>query len=322
MDCIKAREKIDNYVDDMLSQDEKDQLLLHASSCPQCQKALNDAMKLKCALGSLGEIEPPAGLAASAVKIAKKHRVPFYAYATVAAAAVVALAFALSPLMMNGGNSTAESADEKIMYSAASFDAEAEDGMIMESAPEEGVAEAPQLENSLGAGAPRASERSESAAIASGVNTFLSEDDFVDAIMEYKDSIPAAAYYRPAKLPQGAELQQIDVSDLSVRWIYLIDGNTGVFEWLRAYTTDDIRDWSEQTQLHSDQLARSFKLSGDIFWSAEARFNDMGQMEATDGTTVNAYWLQDGQGFHMELPAVLTEKDIAAYCVAEQVPIQ
>lgn len=329
MDCIKAREKIDLYVDDMLSEAERQRLNGHVSSCSQCWKALDDAIRLKRALGNLPEIEPPAGLVASAVRKAKKRRIPVYAYATAAAAAVVALAFAFSPQLMSNSKNNA-GGEEKIMYSAADENVAPEEGFTMDSASvaeasEEAPMDAPQLQCTLGTGAPIASERTESAAITiyTDLYTFKTEADLTAAIKSNADSYGTAGYYRPKAVPEGALLQQIEVSDFSIRWIYsLTDGSMLTFEWLRTITADVIQSWSEQTQMFSDTLAHSFNHTGDVFWSSQARFNKDAQMEATDGTVINAYWLQDGVAFHMELPATFTEVEIMQYCMGEQVPIQ
>lgn len=326
MDCIEAREKIELYIDGMLSEAEKQRLVWHASSCPQCKKALDDAIRLKLALGNLGEIEPPAGLASSAVKKAKKQRIPIYAYATAAAAAVVALAFALSPLFMNNSNLSEAGTEEEIMFSAAEAITEADEGLTMDSAiAEEDAIEAPRMECSLGTGAPLASKETESAALAGnqGLYTFATEAEFAAAIQNGEDiERGITCYYRPEVLPEGTTLQQIEVSAFSVRWVYsFCDGGMLTFEWFRALSSEDLQGWSEQTQLYSDLLAPSFNHSGDLFWSGEAYFNESGQMEATDGTTLNAYWPQDGAAFHMELPASFAE-DIMEYSVAEPVPIQ
>ena len=91
MDCGKAKEYIDLYIDGRLTSEQTDQLLLHTQSCSACRKELESAIALKRSFDELPELEPPEGLAASAIKKAKKRKVPFYAYATAGVAIVAAM---------------------------------------------------------------------------------------------------------------------------------------------------------------------------------------------------------------------------------------
>ena len=92
MDCKKVKEKINIY--DSLSQQEKDEVLAHAQSCEDCKKELIDSARLRETLAELEEVEPPQGLAQSAINKAKKTvKIPAFAYISVAVAAVVAVAF-------------------------------------------------------------------------------------------------------------------------------------------------------------------------------------------------------------------------------------
>ena len=121
MDCKTAKEKINMF--DFLPQEEKDEVLAHAQSCKACRDELINSAKLREALAELGELEPPAGLAQSAIKKAKKTlKIPPFAYISVAVAAVVAVAFfatsgVLSP-RMNSADESAKMlspADEQIL---------------------------------------------------------------------------------------------------------------------------------------------------------------------------------------------------------------
>ena len=92
MDCKTVKEKINIF--DSLSQQEKDEVLAHAQSCEDCKKELIDSARLRETLAELEEVEPPAGLAQSAISKAKKTvKIPAFAYISVAVAAVVAVAF-------------------------------------------------------------------------------------------------------------------------------------------------------------------------------------------------------------------------------------
>ncbi len=97
MECRTAIEYINLYVDNMLSGDETEMLLEHIRNCEGCKKELDDITALKNKLSELDELEPPAGLAMSAVRKAKKRKLPIFAYASAGIAAVIALAVILSP---------------------------------------------------------------------------------------------------------------------------------------------------------------------------------------------------------------------------------
>ncbi len=92
MDCKTAKEKINIF--DSLSQQEKDEVLAHAQNCNGCRQELINSAKLRETLAELEEVEPPSGLAQSAIKKAKKTvKIPPFAYISVAVAAVAAVAF-------------------------------------------------------------------------------------------------------------------------------------------------------------------------------------------------------------------------------------
>ena len=329
MDCNEAREKINMFIDGQLDDAEKQRLIWHASSCTQCKKELDDAIRLKQALAGLKEVEPPAGIVASAIKKAKRRRFPVYAYASVVAAAVIALLLIFSPPMLSQRSPTADNAAApELMYSAADANTEADGKAAAGCAASEeaAVAEAQEIQSELGVEMPQMSAEASRETIVDSPHIFVyqSEEELFNALQSGADGMRGLAqYFRPAAPPEGAVLQQIEVSGASVRWVYsLSEGSAIVFEWLRTRTAEELQGWSEQTQVLSDNLAHSFVHNGDVFWSGEARFNDCGKMEATDGTVIHAYWTQDGAVFHAELPTGLTDEEIFAFCAAEAVPAE
>ncbi len=111
MDCKTAKEMI--YIFDALGQDDKERVLAHAQVCEECKDELIYAAKLRDSLGSLEEVEPPMGLAHSAIAKAKKRgRIPPVAYFSVAAAAVIVVAVVLSSTMFDFGGD--QSKDEPV----------------------------------------------------------------------------------------------------------------------------------------------------------------------------------------------------------------
>ena len=90
MDCKTARENINIF--DSLSQKEKDNVLEHVQRCEKCNRELVNSELLLEELLGLDELEAPEGLAQSAIKKAKKRKLPIYSYVSVAAAAVIAIA--------------------------------------------------------------------------------------------------------------------------------------------------------------------------------------------------------------------------------------
>ncbi len=106
MDCKTAKEKINIF--DALSADEKERVLAHAQGCESCKKELIASAKLRDALGNLDELDPPLGLASSAIARAKKKsRIPRFAYISVAAAAVIAVAVIASSGLIDFGGENA-----------------------------------------------------------------------------------------------------------------------------------------------------------------------------------------------------------------------
>ena len=136
MDCKTARECMDMYVDNVLRDAEKERFLLHVKTCKQCQKELDDLMRIKHALAGLDEREAPRGLAAAAIKKAKKRRVSVFAYASVAAAAVAAMVFIIAASLAPG--LSGPRAEAPMAYSAPAVDAES---MMAAEAPEEAADE-------------------------------------------------------------------------------------------------------------------------------------------------------------------------------------
>ncbi len=326
MDCNEFNEKIDLFVDGTLNEADKQQLLRHASACQRCGKALDEALRLKQALGNMAEAEPPAGLAASAVKKARRRRIPVYAYASVAAAAVIALLVVFSPQMTQQPGAVNEIAAEQKAYDAQADMAleGAQDGSGM---TESAAAREWGIKSAEDSGVMESSEAAsdDMVAICTPCDVYSSEEELLSALQEEAGKTRGiAVYYRPASLPEGAQLVQIELSGDSLRWVYGLEADSSetlIYEWYIARTPEDIQNWSEQTMLGSDNLAHSFSHSEDYFWSAQARFNENGEMAAADTTAVNVYWAQGDAALHAQLPVSFAEQDILAYCTMEQVPI-
>ena len=145
MDCQTAKEKIDLYIDGVLNSAETEELNAHAASCPSCQEELENALRLKKALAALGELEPPEGLAREAVRKARKRRAVPFAYISVAAAAVIALAVMLtSGMLPNAGGDADNGVRENVMMAAPAEGAQQDESYAMDMAP--AAAEAPAAE--------------------------------------------------------------------------------------------------------------------------------------------------------------------------------
>ena len=96
MDCQAVRGKIDLYIDGVLSPADSEPFLVHMESCQDCRKELEDIMRLHRALRSLGDVEPPCGLAAAAARKARRRRGMPFAYISVGVAAALAFALVLT----------------------------------------------------------------------------------------------------------------------------------------------------------------------------------------------------------------------------------
>jgi hypothetical protein len=119
MDCQTAKEKIDLYIDGVLSPADIELLLAHVEDCPDCRRELDDMMRLHKALASLGGVEPPPGLAAAAARKARRHRGMPIAYISVGAAAVMAFVLLLtSGILPQLGNTTQQLMPESYMMAA------------------------------------------------------------------------------------------------------------------------------------------------------------------------------------------------------------
>ena len=93
MNCQTVKGKIDLYIDGVLSSADTEPFLAHVESCQDCKRELEDMLRLHKALRSLGDVEPPSGLAEAAARKARKRRGMPIAYISVGVAA--ALAFTL-----------------------------------------------------------------------------------------------------------------------------------------------------------------------------------------------------------------------------------
>lgn len=109
MDCGKAYDYINLYIDGIIGAEEQKELLAHIKTCRKCGKEFKNAVRLKKALHGLKEKEPPYGLADSAIKKAKKRIFPAFYYYAAGLAAAAALVLALSSsLIQNEGAGNAE----------------------------------------------------------------------------------------------------------------------------------------------------------------------------------------------------------------------
>lgn len=106
MDCKTARENINIF--DSLSKQEKDEVLEHVQCCDKCRQELIESTKLLDELSNLDELEAPKGLAQSAIKQAKKRRLPVYSYVSVAVAAVIAVAIFASSTILGPKDNTSD----------------------------------------------------------------------------------------------------------------------------------------------------------------------------------------------------------------------
>lgn len=126
MDCKTADEYINLYIDDMLGKEETEQLLSHIESCSKCSRELQYAFELKKAMSGMIELDPPEGLAQTAIKKARRSRIPVLAYISAGFAAVVVAAVLLSSSFLGiDNNKTAASiaendtADRKMIMAPA-----------------------------------------------------------------------------------------------------------------------------------------------------------------------------------------------------------
>lgn len=100
MDCQAVRGKIDLYIDGVLSPADSEPFLVHVESCQDCRKELEDIMRLHRALRSLGDVEPPFGLAAAAARKARRRRGMPFAYISVGVAAALTFALVLTNVVI------------------------------------------------------------------------------------------------------------------------------------------------------------------------------------------------------------------------------
>ena len=139
MDCQTAKEYIDLYADGMLDDAAVERLKAHLQSCECCREELEKTTRLKHALAGLDTLQPPQGLAKSAIRKARRTR-PIFAYATAAVAAVAALVFVFaSGILTNERSLSQKAAENQAAYSMApemmaAPDANADDSFTMSAA--------------------------------------------------------------------------------------------------------------------------------------------------------------------------------------------
>ena len=290
MDCRIVQQNIDLFVDGMLSETDRQQLLDHAASCVSCQKAIDDALCLKNALGSLGELEPPQGLALSAIKKAKKKK-PLFAYVSVATAAVAA-AIGLVVVLTSGTNmdhNSTRMAGESAVYSMSAADngtgsaemaPQEEADIMLDGATEEWEEREPEA-------------LMEEPKVQFSAEAYTSEDEFITA--------EGGSYYKPAVLPEDAALESIAVDEESIVFTYRLDNQDAFrFAWLDSLDQNGLKDW----------LVKGY---GDL---SNLDFDGTYYM-AEGAETRDVYWEQDGDAFYAAVPVWFTADDIAAYCTAQ-----
>jgi anti-sigma factor RsiW len=112
--CARARELFGPYWDDETTRAERDWLDAHFASCTACRAEYEELARTLGALGSLPRVEPAPDLPARALAAARAaSAVPDVVFvrapqrwvpATVAAAAVLAIAGAAAPFLMRAGD--------------------------------------------------------------------------------------------------------------------------------------------------------------------------------------------------------------------------
>lgn len=288
MDCRTVQQNLDLFVDGFLSESDRQQLFDHAANCAACKKAIDDAVRLKNALASLGELEPPRGLAMSAIKQARKKK-PIFAYISVGTAAVAAAVALVMVLGPGSGmdNSTRMSAGAEMYSESAAEEAGAPQADMME-APQEARSDAD------GAASDDIADIMQLPVRESETVVYLSEEEFTAA--------EASSYFKPAALPHGAELGSIAVDDESILFTYtLADGGTMAFEWLDALEENGLTDWLE-------------KMYGDL----SVLGYDGVYYTITSGGVTDVYFEQNGDAFHITLPGGM---DFKAYGSAQFVDV-
>jgi hypothetical protein len=119
MDCQAVRGKINLYIDGVLSSADSEPFLVHVGSCQDCKRELDNMMRLHRALRSLGDVEPPLGLADAAARKARKRRGMPIAYISVGVAAALAFALVLTNVVLPRYNySTDQAVPESYMMAA------------------------------------------------------------------------------------------------------------------------------------------------------------------------------------------------------------
>lgn len=246
MDCRKAQQNIDLYIDGMLESVLTQQLERHIASCTHCQETLDDTLRLKRALRELGDLEPPANLAHSAFK--KARRRPLFTYLT-AASGLAAAAVVIAAVLLTGGPDANRAPEMGAsMLAADSSEPYATQMMPMDDAETDyNIAEqAPYL---FGAGED------------GSLRIFENEYEFAAEF--------GRGYYRPVSLPEGSALESITEDGYAVVFKYRL-GSGGIFEfgWIIS-ALDEERSAEYQSKAVSDeQLSNSiqYEQDGQLFW--------------------------------------------------------
>ncbi len=249
MDCRKAQQNIDLYIDGMLEDNLAQQLKSHIDSCLHCKKTLDEALRLKSALGALGDLEPPAGLARSAIKKAKKR--PVYTYLA-AVSGLAAAAVVIAAVLSTGPpDATRAPKTGSVMMAEGSDEA-----YTAEMMPMDGL----QAECDLAAD----EEQYSASAKDSGLRIFETESEFAAQF--------GRGYYRPASPPKGSTLESITEDGYSVVFKYRLDsGGTYKFGWLLSARDESEGQSKEQqeTQITCEDMENcvEYEQDGQHFWA-------------------------------------------------------
>lgn len=158
---------------------------------------------------------------------------------------------------------------------------------------------------------------------------YYSEEELISAIKQGDNNGTYSAggiefYFKPAALPEGAYLAEIQVKDSYISFTYRLDKDSGhdsvrifVLLWERAMTAGDLKK-----ELHKTGKIESLKNSNQYYWSKAARLNDKGEWDESLAQEIYVSWEQDGYVFNALAPVSFTEEDIEKYCNAVKVIVE
>jgi hypothetical protein len=206
MDCKTAEEYINLYIDKMLGENEAKELFSHAASCRKCERELENALKLKDAMADMGELEPPAGLAAGAIKKAKKRRYPAFIYVSSGIAAAVALVLIFSSGLFNNAGTQ------------KSLDTDMERNVAAAPAPVAAASAAEEMAPQLAYSAAGAEDAAASAAPESGNEMLMTKEAADSIIFTYNVPAKISERFKPLLLDfiSKNNIQQDDMASARI----------------------------------------------------------------------------------------------------------